>query len=155
MPTTLTATSLRWVGVERTLGDEEIGQRIREAGWAMLTVLEGNQPYAVPMAYGFDGRRFFVACGPGRKRAALETSPMVCLTIVDAPDESGAGGGYVLVLGRATPLTSVFSRARAGLLILLRFSRGGVPSLDELRRMANGKVFRIEPHEVTGRAMPG
>ena len=120
--------------VERTLRPDEIARRTRAAGWAVLAVLEGTRPYAVPMAYGYDGRSFFVASGPGRKRRALETQPMVSLTILDAPDDGGAGG-YVVVMGRATPVRSYLSRVRAGLLILRRFSRGGIPSLKELRSM--------------------
>lgn len=139
--------------VERKLRPDEIARRIRAAGWAVLAVLEGSRPYAVPMAYGYDGRSFFVASGPGRKRRALERQPLVCLTILDAPDESGVGG-YVVVTGTAKPVSSLFARLRAGLLILKRFSRGGLPSLRELRRMARGRVFRIEPHEVAGRAVP-
>ncbi len=139
--------------LERKLRPEETLRRIRAAGWAVLAVLEGSRPYAVPMAYGYDGRSFFVASGPGRKRRALERQPQVCLTILDAPDESGVGG-YVVVTGRATPVSSLFARLRAGVLILRRFSRGGVPSLKELRRMVRGRVFRIEPFEVAGREAP-
>ena len=149
----LAAGAARRAGAERKLAPEEIRRRIRAAGWAVLAVLEGARPYAVPMAYGYDGRRFFVASGPGRKRRALEQQPLVCLTILDAPDEAGSGG-YVVVLGRATPISSWFARMRAGLLILKRFSRGGIPSLREVRRMVSGRVFRIEPHEIAGRSRP-
>ncbi len=144
---------VRLPAVERKLRPEEIARRIRAAGWAVLAVLEGSRPYAVPMAYGYDGRSFFVASGPGRKRRALERQPLVCLTILDAPDESGVGG-YVIVTGKATPVSSLFARVRAGLLILKRFSRGGIPSLRELRRMVRGRVFCIVPHEVAGRETP-
>lgn len=147
----LAAAAPAWTGTERSLTFDETGRHIRRAGWAVLSVLDGKRPYAVPLAYGFDGRRFFVACAPGRKRRALEAQPKVCLTIVDAPGESGSGG-YVNVLGTAAPVRSIFARARAGLLILRRFSRGGVPTFRDLRRMMRGQVFRIEPHEVSGRA---
>lgn len=151
MSTTLVQGGGRSVAAERKLTPDEIRRRIKAAGWAVLAVLEGARPYAVPMAYGYDGRRFFVASGPGRKRRALEQQPLVCLTILDGPDDEGSGS-YVVVLGRATPVSSWFTRLRAGLLILSRFSRGGIPSPSELRRMAQGRVFRIDPHEVAGRA---
>jgi len=151
MSGTLVPDGGRAAAAERKLTPEEIRRRIRAAGWAVLAVLEGARPYAVPMAYGYDGRRFFVASGPGRKRRALEREPLVCLTILDGPDDLGSGS-YVVVLGRATPVSSWFDRLRAGLFILRRFSRGGIPSLIELRRMAHGRVFRIDPHEVAGRA---
>jgi len=151
MSTTLVPDGAHSAAAERRLTPEEIRRRIRAAGWAVLAVLEGARPYAVPMAYGYDGRRFFVASGPGRKRRALEREPLVCLTILDGPDDLGSGS-YVVVLGRAIAVSSWFDRVRAGLLILKRFSRGGIPSFTELRRMARGRVFRIDPHEVAGRA---
>jgi len=153
MSATLVEQGFRLPHVERKLRPEEIARRIRAAGWAVLAILEGSRPYAVPMAYGYDGHSFFVASGPGRKRRALERQPLVCLTILDAPDDGGVGG-YVVVTGRATPVSSYFSRLRAGLLILMRFSRGGLPSPRDFRRMIKGRVFRIEPHDVTGRAQP-
>ncbi len=140
----------RWSAFERTLSPEEVARHIREAGWAVLAVLDGPRPYAVPMAYGYDGRGFFVATNPGRKRRALEQQPAVCLTILGGSSD----GGYVVVTGRARVVTSLFTRVRAGILILRRFSRGGLPSLKELRRMAQGRIFRIEPQEVTGRLLP-
>lgn len=154
MPTTLAAATPTWSGVERTLGPEEIQRRIRAATWAILTVLDGSKPYAVPMAYGFDGRRFFVATCPGRKRRALDAKSLVSLTIVDPPEDGVSGGGYVLVLGRATPVPSLLGRLRAGILILRRFSGGRFPSWTDLRRMIAGRAYRIEPHEVAGRELP-
>lgn len=143
----------RSIGTEQALSPEEVARHIRDAGWAVMAVLDGPRPYAIPMAYGFDGRRFFVATGPGRKRRALEQQPRVCLTIIDVPG-GASRGGYVVVTGHARPVTSFLSRIRAGLLILRRFSRGGLPSFKELRRMAKGRIFRIEPGEVTGRLLP-
>ena len=149
----LDGTSRRWPAVERTLSPDEVARHIREAGWAVMAVLDGPRPYAIPMAYGYDGHGFFVATGPGRKRRALEQQPLVCLTILDGGRSQG-GGGYVVVTGRARAVTSLVERVRAGILILQRFSRGGLPSLKELRRMSKGSVFRIEPQEVSGRLLP-
>ena len=132
---------------EPALARDEVRRRIRRASWGVLAVEDAGRPYAVPRAYGYDGRRFFVATSPGRKRRALEGAPLVCFTIVEAESP-----GYVVVLGRALPVTSLLARLRAGFLILQRFSRGGLPSLGELRRMARGRIFRIDPHEVSGRA---
>lgn len=143
-----------WAGAERTLNAEEVGRRIRAARWGILAVVDGVRPYAVPMAYGFDGRRFFVATGPGRKRRALEDNPRVCLTILTGRDEAEPPG-YVVVLGRVSPVSSYLWRLRAGLLILRRFSHGGIPSLTDLRRMVEGHVFLIDPYEVVGRAHTG
>lgn len=153
MSAPLDATLRRWPAVERTLSADEVAGHIRQAGWAVMAVLDGPRPYAIPMAYGYDGRGFFVATGPGRKRRALEQHPLVCLTILDGSHSHG-GGGYVIVTGRARAVTSMFARLRAGILILQRFSRGGLPSLKDLSRMSKGKVFRIEPQEVSGRLLP-
>ncbi len=153
MTTTLAEPGTRCPEAERKLAPDEVARRIGAAGWAVISVLEGSRPYAVPMAYGYDGRSFFVASGPGRKRRALERQPLVCLTILGAADESGTGS-YVVVTGRATPVRSLASRLRAGLLILRRFSRSGIPSLADFRRMLKGRVFRIDPYEVLGRAQP-
>ncbi len=139
------------IRVERPLAQAEVTRRIREGGWAVMTVVEGDRPYAVPMAYGYDGRLFFVASAPGRKRRALERAPLVCLTIVDPPSHPEAAD-YVVVLGRARPITSPMARLRAGFLILRRFAHGW-PALKDLRRMARGRIFRIEPQEISGAAL--
>lgn len=134
----------------RAMDPDEVERFLREHGWGMLaTVGEGGAPYAVPVAYGYDGRHLYVASGPGRKRENLEASPAVCLTVAEVVD--GDRWSSVVVTGEARAVEGLAERLRGLDAIRRQRAGGGMLPPADLARMARATVFRITSAEVTGR----
>lgn len=51
-------------GKRRALSPDEVHGALSEIGWGLLATEESGQPYAVPIAYGFDGRRIYIGTAP-------------------------------------------------------------------------------------------
>jgi len=134
----------------RRMEPRELREFLASQRWAILATANGAQPYAVPVAYGYDGRDFFVATGPGRKAAAIRENPGVCLTIVDIrPD--GKSWRSAVVTGRAEWIGDL--RGRIAAFSALRRQAGStLPRTPAaLLEAARAGVLRIVAHEVTGR----
>ena len=135
----------------RCMQDDELRQFLATQRWAVFATSAGARPYAVPVSYGYDGRHFFVATGPGRKASALEENSNVCLTITDIrPD--GKAWRSAVVTGRAEWVGDL--RGRIAAFDVLRRQTGAVlpRSPGELLKLARASVLRIVADEVTGRA---
>lgn len=124
----------------------------------VLAATDGEQPYAVPMFYGFDGTTVYVGISEGRKTQLLDRNPRLCFTV----SEVGPGDSWrsVVVLGRAAWITDPEQRAEA-IQVLMRHNRrperqtaasppaeGAPPP----RRHSGGRMLRIEDAQITGRA---
>jgi nitroimidazol reductase NimA-like FMN-containing flavoprotein (pyridoxamine 5'-phosphate oxidase superfamily) len=56
---------------------------LRSAVVCTLSMALGNEPYAVPVSYGYaDGRLYFHGSGSGRKLDTLRANPQVCFSVV-------------------------------------------------------------------------
>ena len=75
----------------RVLAIDECHALLRERGWGILSITEviSARPYAVPVAYAFDGDAIYISVGRGRKLRALENYPGVCISVCDV--ERGGG----------------------------------------------------------------
>ncbi len=61
----------------------EAEEALRSAVVCTLSMALGNEPYAVPVSYGYaDGRLFFHGSSSGRKLSTLRENPRVCFTVV-------------------------------------------------------------------------
>lgn len=133
----------------REMEDGELSAFVAARRWGVLSVAgPDGLPYAVPVAYAWDGASFFVASGPGRKLRQLQAGGGACLTIPDVTD--GARWRCAVARGPAAPVTGPAAKALA----LARIARrqGTAPSPADALRAARGHVFRIDPTELTGRA---
>lgn len=55
---------------------------LRRATVCRLAVCEGNVPYAVPLNFGYEGKRLFFHSAPeGRKIEAIRANPHVCFEV--------------------------------------------------------------------------
>ncbi|MGQ4556865.1 pyridoxamine 5'-phosphate oxidase family protein [Halobellus sp. GM3] len=79
----------------RNLAKDEIDEALVRQGVGVLAMAESDQPYAIPMSFGYDSEKpvFPMQWGggyEGRKNQAIESNPNVCLTVYeqDAEDES-------------------------------------------------------------------
>ena len=129
---------------------------LREVGWGVLSTVESTsgepRPYAVPVSYAFDGKIFYMASGPGRKRVALEASGRICLTVFDVV--AFDRWTTVVVEGLAKPIANVAERVDA--LCAFGAQRCALERRRTARdvvRLLSGRIFRIEPDHVSGRVV--
>jgi len=93
------------------LDDAECRDVLSKQRLCVLAMVDGDEPYAVPVYYGFDGERMYLGVAEGRKTSVLDRNPRVCVTV----SEPGARDSWrsVLVAGVARAITDVDERARA------------------------------------------
>lgn len=123
----------------------------------ILAVVDGDQPYAVPLFYGFDGEMIYLGIAEGRKTRALDVNPRVCVTV----PEVGRGNSWrsVLIAGRAEVITDAGERARV-VHVMMQHNRGAdtpeasTAASDGISRVRHtgGRIMRIAGAEITGRA---
>ena len=126
----------------------------------VLATVDGDEPYAIPMFYGFDGAAVYLGISEGRKTRALDANPKLCLTVTEVgPGESWRA---VVVAGRASWVTDGEERLSAIEVLMShnrRFStpravatsESGAPSARP-RRHSPGRLMRIATATITGRA---
>lgn len=70
----------------RQLDDTEIEATLTEVGLGVLSLVDGDQPYGIPVSFGYaDGEVSFMlqfnTSTESRKLGALSTNPRACLTV--------------------------------------------------------------------------
>ncbi|MGD2148463.1 MAG: pyridoxamine 5'-phosphate oxidase family protein [Anaerolineae bacterium] len=148
--------------------DREITDRsdidaiIRGAQVCRLAFARGDEPYIVPLSYGYDGAAFyFHTARRGRKIEFIAANPRVCFEVegevMATPDSEDAcewGFSYESVVGYGTisELTSPDGKAYGLDRVMLQYSgrEWGFASsnLDSVR------VWRLEVESVTGKRCP-
>jgi nitroimidazol reductase NimA-like FMN-containing flavoprotein (pyridoxamine 5'-phosphate oxidase superfamily) len=137
----------------------EIDEIIRSAQVCRIAMASGNEPYVVPVSFGYDGKAiFFHTAKSGRKIEFIEANNRVCFEFeanvsLKADDgdackwtfefESVIGYGTIIELGSGT------DRARGLNQIMLHYS-GREWDIDETAT-ATTRVWRIEIESVTGK----
>ena len=147
---TTAAATERWRFGSRELAPVDREAVVARNWWGTLATSIDGQPYGVPVVYGYDGEHFYVASAGGRKIEAVETNPLISLTIVEVnPDASGWSS--VIAFGRVEFVQDSAGYLRA--LKALRRQRGytGTVGPKDALRMARARVMRISPTEITGR----
>jgi uncharacterized protein len=136
----------------RSLDAAECAALIRDARWGVLATCADGKPYAVPVAYGYDGDSIFIAMTDGRKADNLQRSPALCLPIVDATDIARCWRS-VVVTGTAEWLHELGDRLRG--FAALRAQHGTTldSSARNIARLARARLLRIRIREITGRAV--
>lgn len=135
----------------RELGRDEIERFLEQHHWGVLATSLDDQPYAVPIVYGWDGESLYFACSPGKKADILRINPRVCLTVPDVRDPS-RGWTSVVALGRVEWIDSVAGKLSA-FNILRKQMPTAVPRLSDAARLARANVARIVIDELTGRSV--
>ncbi len=100
-----------------------------------VAMVDGNEPYLIPMNCGWDGERLLLhAAAEGRKLDILRANPRVCVEIdEDIQIVTGATGeectaNYVTVIGTGTASFVVDARAKGqDLNIIIHQCHPGVP----------------------------
>lgn len=93
------------------LDDAECREILSRQRLCVLATSDGDQPYAVPIFYGWDGATVYLGIAEGRKTLVLDHNPRLCVTIA----EVGPGDSWrsVVVMGRAEWITDGDERTHA------------------------------------------
>lgn len=136
----------------RQLDREACRGFLQRMGWGVLSLLDGDRPYAVPVSYGTDEGYLYLASGPGRKLRAIERDARVCLTVVEVLDADHWTS--VLVEGRLERMLEVSARVTAMRSIhrhrrVARFGRA--VNLMDVDRLLGARFLRLSLDDVSGR----
>jgi nitroimidazol reductase NimA-like FMN-containing flavoprotein (pyridoxamine 5'-phosphate oxidase superfamily) len=134
------------------LGDTECRAVLERQRMCVVSMVDGDEPYAVPVFYGFDGETLYLGVAEGRKTHALDANPRVYVVVT----EVGPGDAWksVAVAGRARTLTEPEERQRAIDVLVAhnRRVRGEPRRESPPARRDGGRVIRIDGPVLSGRA---
>lgn len=125
------------------LGEEEIEELLRTALVGRLACCrhDGDRPYLVPLAYGYDGESVYAISGPGRKLSIMREQPNVAFEVDEATAEDRWRS--VIAEGVFEEITEPEARVRA---IRIVAPVNGVDSVSP-----DAIVYRIRLSNKTGR----
>lgn len=125
------------------------GQRL-----CIMSLVDGDEPYSVPVFYGFDGESLYLGVAEGRKTRVLDANPRVYVVVTNV----GPGDRWrsVAIAGRARTLSAPEERQRGIEVLIAHNARVRQPDPDRpnpsLRRPGSGRILCIENATITGRA---
>lgn len=133
---------------------EECGEVLASERLCIVAMVDGEQPYAIPLFYGYDGISLWLGISEGKKTAILDRNDHLCLAVTQV----GPGDGWrsVLVRGRARWISDPEERKR-GIQVLMehnrKFRAANTPSASAApaRRHLGGRMMVIADPVVTGR----
>lgn len=136
----------------REMGRDGCVALLRETGWGVLASVEldHTSPYAVPVAYAFDGEVVWVAMNAGRKLRALEKHSSLCLTVTDV--QRMDRWRSVVVEGEARWVPDILARAAAARAYSAqRFPGGHEWSLADASKLLTAAICRLDIRAMSGR----
>lgn len=149
------------------LDDAECRDVLANQRLCVLAMVDGDEPYAVPVYYGFDGETMYLGVAEGRKTSVLDRNPRVCVTVSEpGPRDSWRS---VLVAGVARAITDADERACA-IDVMMRHNRRddratpaptsstsstsstSATQAGSAARHGRGRMLVVERATITGRA---
>ncbi len=131
---------------------------IRRSEVCRLAMSDGEQPYVVPVNFGYSDRTIYVHCAPqGRKVDILKRNPRVCVEF-DVDDEIVLGGKAsnctskyrsVLAFGVASLVDDPEAKRRALDILMAQYTTGTHVYEDKI--LAKTLIIRIDISEMTGK----
>lgn len=139
--------------VIETMSHQECRAVLERQRLCIVSVVDGNAPYAVPVFYGYDGTTLYLGTSEGRKTRALDANSRVYVLVT----EVGPGDAWrsVAVAGHARTLTSDAERQQAIEVLIAhnqRVRRAADLPTNPPRRPAGGRVLRIDDPILSGRS---
>jgi len=138
---------------------QEIDAIMRSALVCRIALANGNEPYVVPVSFGYDGESLFIhTAKSGRKIEFIEANSRVCFELEDnvslqADDGDACKWTFafesVIGYGTITELETAEDRARGLNQIMLHYS-GREWNIDE-EAMSTTRVWRIDIESLTGK----
>ena len=136
----------------------EIEQIIKQAKVCRLGLVDGSEPYVVPVCFGYENNAFYFHCAPeGRKLELIRNNNRVCVEIDTDVEITGAekpcgwSARYrsVIGVGRAHILEDEADKIR-GLTVLMRQFEGKGTAV-EFEKADRTAVVRIDIENITGK----
>jgi hypothetical protein len=138
---------------------QEIDEIIRSADVCRLALSRDNEPYLVPVSFGYDGAAlYFHTAKTGRKLDFIDANNRVCFELEANVSLHGDDGDActwtfafesIIGYGTITELGTGKDRARGLNQIMLHYS-GREWEIDEAA-MATTRIWRIDIESVTGK----
>ena len=140
----------------RALTESECREILARNRLCVVAMVDGAEPYAVPLYYGFDGQSVYLGVAEGRKTRALDRNPRVSVVVV----ETGQGAEWrsVQLTGRAAVMTG--EEREQSLAVLVAHNRRFREQTGESAERrpppprTGGRVLRIDEAVISGRASP-
>lgn len=122
-----------------------------------MSMVDGTEPYAVPLFYGFDGETIYLGLAEGRKTAVLDRNPVICLVVV----ETGALDEWVSVQATGPSAFLASDQRDSGIRVLMEHNQrirsitaptgdAVVPS-PATRRPGGGRILCLRDPILSGR----
>jgi len=138
---------------------QEIHEIIRSALVCRIALADGNEPYVVPVSFGFDGDAIYIhTAKSGRKIEFIEANSRVCFELeanvsLQADDRDACKWTFafesVIGYGTITELETAEDRIRGLNQIMFHYS-GREWDIDDAAT-ATTRVWRIDIESVTGK----
>lgn len=126
-----------------------------------LAMADGDEPYVLPLNYGFKGDMVYIHCAvEGKKLEMLKKNPKVCFTVsahtqlIKAESSCAWTYGFMSVLCRGTAeiVTDKESKVEGLDIIMAHYGRTENTYKDEM--VARTSLIRIKISEMTGKRSP-
>ncbi len=136
----------------------EIEEIIRESTVCRLAMVDGDEPYVVPMNFGYkDNALYFHSASEGRKIDILKSNPRVCVEFeVDvellknkAACEWGVKFRSVIGSGRAVFLQDDEAKRDALDILMAQYSDGSYSYPDKILKKIT--IIKVDVQEMTGK----
>ena len=138
---------------------DEIDAVIRSAQICRIAFADGDEPYVVPVSFGYDGEALYLhTAKTGRKLDFIAANNRVCFELeanvsIQSDEHDACAWTFeyesVIGYGTITELESTTDRAR-GLNRIMRHYSGREWEIDE-SKMATTRVWRIAIESLTGK----
>src|SRR6187402_3918508 len=89
----------------------EMYELLQRVGYGHLACSQGDQPYVVPIYFAYDGVDIFIYTTEGKKSAAMDSNPKVCLQVEEFLENSMWRS--VVVIGEAHQIADQTERESA------------------------------------------
>ena len=136
-----------------SLSDAECRLILARQRMCVVSVVDGEEPYAVPVFYGFDGEALYLGVAEGRKTRVLDVNSRVYIVVT----EVGPGDAWrsVTVAGRACSVTDPAERQRGIDVLVAHNARVRQPEPARgatARPRIGGRILRVDAAMLSGRA---
>lgn len=137
----------------------EIDAVIRQCQVCRLGLVDGQEPYVVPMCFGYDGRVLFFHCArEGRKIDIMRRNSRVCFEfdilekMIEAPAACNWGLRYRSVIGTGTAvMIEDLAGKRAALTRIMAQYAGDRPFHFPEEAVNRTAVFQVQIERITGK----
>lgn len=136
----------------RPMKEQECWALLENQRLCVLSLVDGSEPYAVPVFYGLDGNSLILGLSEGRKTRAIASNPRVCITVTEVRDDGFWQSAQIT--GMAAVLIEADERDEA-IRILTEHNRRLTrsPMTGKIApRAAPGQIVRVRAATITGRA---